>query len=89
MDEREEYLVKRVKDLEAKLEKTEAGAEQIRMLVDAMLIQMTMEFGVKQPRGYRVNMPRFNAKALLEEYELAVEEKDDFEYVIRASRREA
>ena len=89
MDEREEYLVNRIKKLEAQLEQADAGAKEIGTLVDAMMIHMTMEFGVKEPGGgHRVKLPVFNAKELVEKYQISVE-KDDFEYVIRVNRREA
>lgn len=88
MDEREEYLVNRIKKLEAQLEQADAGTKEIGTLVDALMISMAMEFGVKEPSGYRVKLPVFIAVELVERYQISVE-KDDFEYVIRASRREA
>lgn len=87
MDEREEYLVNRIKKLEAQLEQADAGAKEIGTLVDAMMIHMTMEFGVKEPSGYRVKLPVFIARELVERYQISVE-KDDFEYVLRVKRRE-
>lgn len=88
MDEREEYLVNRIKKLEAQLEQADAGTKEIGTLVDAMMIHMAMEFGVKEPSGYRVKLPVFIARDLVNRYQLSVE-KDDFEYVLRVSRREA
>ncbi len=88
MDEREEYLVNRIKKLERQLEQADAGTKEIGTLVDALMISMAMEFGVKEPSGYRVKLPVFIARELVERYQISVE-KDDFEYVIRASRREA
>lgn len=89
MDEREEYLVKRIKDLEASLDQAQAGTREIMAIVDALLIQLTMEFGVREPDGgYRLKLPVFNAKVLTETHQVSVE-KDDFEYVIRTHRQEA
>lgn len=89
MDEREEYLVNRIKALEESLEKAQAGTKEIMTLVDALLAQVTMEFGVKEPNGgYRVKLPMFDARELLGTHEIGVE-KDDFEYVIRTRRLEA
>ena len=89
MDEREEYLVKRIKDLEAKLDKTEAGVTEVMMLTDALMVQMAMEFGVKEPDGgYRVKLPVFNAKKLAKEYQVSVE-ADGLDYVLRVHRLEA
>ena len=88
MDEREEYLVKRIKDLEASLEKAEAATKEIGTLVDAMMLKMAQGFGVKEPDGgYRLKLPVFNAREMVEKYEVTVE-KDDFWYVIRTHRRE-
>lgn len=88
MDEREEYLVNRIKKLEGQLEQADAGTKEIGTLVDALMIHMAMEFGVKEPSGYRVKLPVFIARDLVNRYQLSVE-KDDFEYVLRVSRREA
>ena len=87
MDEREEYLVKRIKDLEANLEKAEAATKEIGTLVDGLLIMIAKEYGVKVPCGYHMKMPVFDAKALVEKYEVTAE-KDDFQYAIRVTRRE-
>ena len=88
MDEREEYLVNRIKNLEAQLEKAEVGTKEIMVMVDAMLAQMAMEYGVKEPDGgYRVKLPMFDAKEMVGKYEISVE-RDDFEYVIRTRRLE-
>lgn len=89
MDDREEYLVNRIKKLEGQLEQADAGTKEIGTLVDALMIHMAMEFGVKEPDGgYRVKLPVFNARDLVEKYQISVE-KDDFEYVLRVNRREA
>ena len=88
MDEREEYLVNRIKKLEGQLEQADAGTKEIGTLVDALMIQMAMEFGVKKPSGYRVKLPVFIARELVERYQISVE-KDDFEYVLWVNRREA
>ena len=87
MPEREEYLVNRIKKLEADLEKAEAGAREIEMLVDGLMIQLAKEYGVKVQGGYQMKMPVFDAKALVEKYAVSVE-KDDFQYEVRAIRRE-
>lgn len=88
MEDREEYLVNRIKKLEADLEQAGAGTKEIGMLVDGLMAQMALEFGVKEPDGgYRVKLPVFDARALVEKYEVIVE-KDDFQYVIRTRRRE-
>lgn len=87
MDEREEYLVNRVKKLEADLQQAEAATKEIGMLVDAMLIRIAMEFGEEVPGGYRLYLPNFDARQLVEDFEV-IATKDDFQYVIRTHRRE-
>jgi uncharacterized protein YydD (DUF2326 family) len=87
MPEREEYLVNRIKKLEADLQQAEAATKEIGTLVDALLIQIAKEYGVKVPGGYQMKMPVFDAKALVEKYEVTAE-KDDFQYEIRVNRRE-
>ena len=88
MDEREEYLVNRIKKLEADLKQAEDATKEIGMVVDAMLIRIAMEFGEEVPGGHRLYLPTFNAKELVEDFEV-IAKKDDFQYVIRTHRREA
>ena len=88
MDEREEYLVNRIKKLEADLEQAEAGTKEIGMLVDAMMTQMAMEFGEEVRDGYLLKLRAFDAKELVEDFAVRVV-KDDFQYKIRVYRREA
>ena len=87
MPEREEYLVNRIKKLEADLEQAEAATKQIGMLVDAIMIQIAMDFGEEVPGGYRVKLRKFDAQQLVEDFVVRVE-REDSEYTFRTYRQE-
>ena len=87
MDEREEYLVNRIKKLEADLAQAETATKEIGMLVDAMMIQMAMDFGEEVPGGYGVKLKKFDVNQLVEDFVVRVERKDS-EYTFRTFRRE-
>ena len=86
MEDREEYLIGRIKKMEEDLEKAEDGAREIQMLVDGLLIHLVREYGVKADGGYKMSLPAFNAKELINRYEVSVK-KDDFTYVLQIVRR--
>lgn len=87
MDEREEYLVNRIKKMAADLEQAEAATKQIGKLVDAILIRIAMDFGEEVPGGYGVKLKKFDVNQLVEDFVVRVERKDS-EYTFRAFRRE-
>ena len=83
-----QYLQKRVRDLEAKQKKTEEGAKEVGMLVDALMVQIAKEYGSQIDEGYKLEMPRFDALTLLQQWDVKVA-KTEVCYEIRIKPKEA
>ena len=83
-----QYLQKRVRDLEAKQKKTEDGAKEVCMLVDALMAQVVKEFGVQTEEGYKLELPNFDVQMLLQRWDVKVT-KTEIVYEIRIKPKEA
>lgn len=87
MSEKERYLRKRVKDLEEKLEKAQAGVVETMSVVDALMAQVAKEYGVVEGGGYTVRLQAFDVEALLQQWDVHVA-KDGQDYEIRVTKKE-
>ena len=87
MSEKERYLRKRVKDLEEKLEKAQAGVVETMSVVDALMAQVAKEYGVVESGGYTVRLQAFDVEALLQRWDVHVT-KDGQDYEIRVTKKE-
>lgn len=85
MDDREAYLVDRIKKLEASLEQAEAGTKEIGMLVDALMIDMARRYGQNVSGDYILMLPYFDARTLTDTFSVKVE-KVEQSYKITANR---
>lgn len=85
MDDREAYLVDRIKKLEASLENAETATKEIGMLVDAMMIDISRRFGENESGDYVLMLPYFDARSLTDTFSVKVE-KVDQAYKITAKR---